>query len=165
MRIETVRSHTRVSGTGFPPAVWGFFGLLSALVLVATLLTSTRIRLFGRTVEGTIVGFEPGGSRLTSVTVAIRTDTGEEVRSSRGGFNSKELYELGVALRRFEESDAFERQRLIGAKVPVRYIPARPTMAHIARWVPLYREAVLSHAVWVAFAGVTTFCYRNRRRG
>ena len=156
---------TRVSGTGFPPLVWGCLGLLSALALAASLLTPTRILLFGRTVEGTIVAFEPGGRRITNVTVAYPTEAGEEVRSSRGGFNSNELYELGVALGRFEEGDAFERQRLVGAKVPVRYVPARPTMAHIARWVPLYRELVISHALWIVFAGVTAFCYRHRRGG
>jgi hypothetical protein len=149
-------------GTGFPPLVWGFFGLLSALALVTTLLTSTRILLFGRRVDATIVGFKPG-SRVTYVEVAYRTETGEEVRSSRGGFNGNELYELGVALGRFQDGDAYERQRLIGAKVPVRYVPARPTMAHIARWVPLYRELMLSHVVILALGSSTVFCFRNRR--
>lgn len=156
-------SETGVSGSGFPALVWVTLGVLAPLALVAQLLTTTRMVVFGRTVEGRIVDLEIS-RRITYVTVAYPTDEGE-VRSSRGGFNIRELEDLAVALGRHEQDASFESKALIGAAVPVRYVPARPTMAHIARWVPLYRELVVGHTVWIAFAGAAVFSYRHRRRG
>jgi hypothetical protein len=161
MNVVVHRSQTRVSGSGFPPLVWATLGVLAPLALVAQLLTTTRMMVFGRTVEGRIVDLERYRG-ITHVTVEYPTDDGE-VSSSRGGFNGKELRELAAALVPDREGPTVEV--LMGAAVPVRYVPARPTMAHIARWVPLYRELVVGHLVWMALARAAVFCYRHRQRG
>jgi len=158
LNVVVHSSQTRVSGSGFPPLVWVTLGVLAPLALVAQLLTTTRMIVFGRTVEGRIVNLERFRG-TTYVEVAYPTDEGE-VRSSRGGFNGKELRDLAEALGQPEDSQA-----LIGAAVPVRYVPARPTMAHIARWVPLYRELVFGNLLWMALARAAIFSYRHRQRG
>jgi hypothetical protein len=156
------RSIARVSGSGFPPAVWGFFGLLTLGLFVAQLLTTTRMILFGRTVPARIVGLEPG-RRVHYVVVEYTLEDGETLRSHRSGLNGNELYALATELGRQQDGDALDWSRLIGATVPVRYATGRPTMAHLARWVPLYRELVLSYVAILVFGSWTAFCFRNRR--
>ena len=163
LNVVVHSSQTRVSGSGFPPLVWVTLGVLAPLALVAQLLTTTRMIVFGRTVEGRIVNLERFRG-TTYVEVAYPTDEGE-VRSSRGGFNGKELRNLARALEPNWEESSSESTALIGAAVPVRYVPARPTMAHIARWVPLYRELVFGNLLWMALARAAIFSYRHRQRG
>jgi hypothetical protein len=118
--------------------------------------------VLGRTVDARIVGLEPG-RRVSYVVVEYPTEDGETVRSRRSGLNGSELYALATELGRQQDGDAHDSSRLIGASVPVRYARGRPTMAHLARWAPLYRELVLSYVVILVLAAWTRFCYRHRR--
>lgn len=154
---------SRTGGTGFPPAVWGGLALFAFFFFVASLLTSTRILLLGRNAEATVVDITYA-RRIASVTIEYRTEDGRLVRSSRGGFNHNELADLMSEVGRYGEGQPFEAKNLIGATVPVRYATGRPTMAHIRRWVPLYREFVSLHLCWMVCAALSWLTYRLRQR-
>jgi hypothetical protein len=153
----------RSGGRGFPPLVYLALAGFALFFLVAALLTSTRILLLGRNTDATVVDVSYS-RRIASVTIEYRTEDGQIVRSSRGGFNTNELADLMAEVGRYGESQPFEAKNLIGATVPIRYATGRPTMAHIRRWVPLYREFVSTHIIWMVCAGLAVLTFRLREK-
>ncbi|MCM2258659.1 MAG: hypothetical protein NDJ94_23755 [Vicinamibacteria bacterium] len=151
----------RTGGSGFPPLVWGGLALCSAALLVASLLTSVRMVVFGRDVEGRIVDLTHS-RRITWVAVEYPVDGHGLVRSSRGGFNSMELVALAESLGRYREGEAWSDELLIGTPVTVRYAIGRPTMAHIKAWRPLYREFLFGQLLWTACAALARLTWRLR---
>lgn len=148
---------------GFPPAIYLFFGLVALFLFGASLLSSTRIALFGRDVEGRVVDVS-FARRLASVTIEYRAEDGRLVRSSRGRFNHTQLAALMTETGRYEKGSPFVPTDLVGAVVPVRYAVGAPEIAHIRRWDPLYRELVISHLAWMVCAGLATVTWRLRSK-
>jgi hypothetical protein len=138
------------------------FGFLALFLLVASLLTSVRLVLFGRDAEGRIVDLVTS-RRITSVVVEYPVEGEGTVRSSRGGFNSQELVALAERLGRYSPGEPFEPDALLGAPVTVRYAVGRPTMAHIRAWMPLYRELLVGQVAWMVLAGLAWAAHRWRR--
>lgn len=153
----------RTGGSGFPPLVWGGLALCSAALLVASLLTSVRMVVFGRDAEARIVDLTYH-RRITTVVVEYAVEGHGLVRSRRGGFNAMELVALAESLGRYREGEAWTSELLIGAPVTVRYAIGRPTMAHIKAWRPLYRELVFGQLLWIGCAALARLTWRLRRR-
>ena len=146
---------------GFPPLVYGALGFLAAFFLIASLLTSGWIVLFGINTDGKIVALTPG-RRVTVVTIEYVVD-GKAVRSSRGVFNGDELAHLARRVGRLDPPDTFIPRDMIGAEVRVRYARGRPELAHIRSFVPMYREFIASQVAWIACAVLAWFTWKRRR--